>query len=266
MKTLTRGAKKLREETILNAEPGENGDRFWERPFNAEQSIERCQHLEQRGTEFKVKCGLEFCHAKLSLDHGEWYPHLYRAEIEPSKAQKRMQVARDFMQWAGVTDVVQAIELAYTKSSKLRDFANSKQINLNEFLDKGYHPPGTGTKQHILSVSLKEVRQLWGRIEDAVVHDYRNWRAEERDEVKQTLRLFSDESLRVISDIEQLEQMSPKEQIRGMGRKYYKHQAELSDTPERKERVIQSLRRKENEQNSEAIEKIIAGLEQGRYD
>jgi hypothetical protein len=198
-----------------------DGDKYWERPFDAEESIKRVRQLEGRGTEFKVKSGFELYRAKLNLEHGDWYRFLYRARIEPSKAQRRMKEAKEFMTWAGVfreedekvveKHVVKAMELVAVKSCILQDFASKRRLNLNEFQDKGYHPPGI--KHHILGVSLKELRTLLDRIEKAIDHDYPDWTAIERDEVKQTLVLFADQILELKNRIEELEQLSPKEQL-----------------------------------------------------
>lgn len=149
MKTLTRETKRLWEEAIPSAGPGRNGDRFWLREFNAKQSIERyqcldeqCQHFERRGTEFKVKCGLELYRSKLNLHHGEWYLFLKKAQIKnPSTATRRMQDALDFMIWAGVIrpkekvkeqHVIGAMEICYLKPCNLHGFAEYKQESFNE--------------------------------------------------------------------------------------------------------------------------------------
>lgn len=148
MKTLTRETKKIREGAMPSAEPGRDGDKFWLREFNAEQSIERyqcldeqCQHFERRGTEFKVKCGLELYRSKLNLHHGEWYLFLKKAHTYPSTATRRMQVALDFMIWAGVIrpeekvkeqHIITAMEISYLKSCILHDFAEYKHESFNE--------------------------------------------------------------------------------------------------------------------------------------
>jgi len=164
METLTREANKLQEGAMPGAE---NGDRFWEREFNAKQSIERsqylnerCQHHERRGTEFKVKCGLELYRSKLNVKHGKWYLFLKKAQIYPSTATRRMQTALEFMVWAGVIrpeekvkeqHIITSMEISYLKPCKLHGFAEYKQESFN----------GNEFNTEMLEVEGKKERKPW---------------------------------------------------------------------------------------------------------
>jgi hypothetical protein len=64
-----------------------------EQSFNISASIERVRQFEQRGTEFKVRCGLELLRVKMNIDHGVWYAFLVKAGIYPSTATRRMKTA-----------------------------------------------------------------------------------------------------------------------------------------------------------------------------
>lgn len=119
-----------------------NGDQYWLRPFNSLESIERCRRFEGRGTEFKVKTGLELYLAKLNLRHGSWYPYLHRADIYPTTATRRMKIAKEFMVWLellGKVDKVtehhvhDALKNIHSKECKLHDFAQSIKVDLDTF-------------------------------------------------------------------------------------------------------------------------------------
>lgn len=126
---------------------GGDGDKYWQRSFDILESIRLVQRLEARGREFKVRCGLELYRAKLSLNHGAWYPYLYKVGLEPSTSQRRIKMARDFMCWASIlkptekvehAHVLQAMELVYSKSCNLQDF--STEVNPDKFIAEQPNP------------------------------------------------------------------------------------------------------------------------------
>ena len=184
-KTLTRKVKKIQEEAMPSAEPGKNGDRFWERPFNAKQSIERCQHFERRGTEFKVKSGLELLRAKLNLSHGALYPFYIKIGIGNDTAQRRMREARKFMVWAGIDeDVVEAMELAH-KTCKLQDFTSeSARVNPNEFQSYDSNGENSSVSKNIWGVNLWHSLRI---IDTKLQKEYLGWTSEQQQEGKDAL-------------------------------------------------------------------------------
>lgn len=128
-------------EVVIEDTKKENGDKYWLRPFSSLESIERCRGFEKRGTEFKVRAGLELHLAKLNIGHGSWYAYLYTANIYPSTATRRMKTATKFMLWLGllseadkVTEhhVHDALEAIHSKPCILHDFASIK-VNLDTF-------------------------------------------------------------------------------------------------------------------------------------
>lgn len=129
-------------EVIIEETKKENGDKYWLRPFNSLESIERCRRFEGRGTEFKVKAGLELHLAKLNVGRGSWYAYLHRANIYPTTATRRMKMATEFMLWLEtlregdkVTErhVHDALEAIHSKPCKLHGFAESLKVNPDTF-------------------------------------------------------------------------------------------------------------------------------------
>jgi hypothetical protein len=237
-----------------------NGDKYWERSFNLNESIERLKHFEGRGTEFKVKSGLELLWAKENFGkHGSWYAFLLKVGMSPDKAQRRMRLARQFMQWAKVKNVIQAMDLVSVKSCMLQDFASevSQRVNLNDFLDRGYHPQGI-KPQHILGASLGDLEKVVDRIAGTARRYYVDWTSIEKQEAKDTLQIFAERLLNLKLYIEELEQQSVKVQTKGM---FFCLQAEERDRNKLNKRdIIQWLKEKEP---SEATENLIKKLEGG---
>jgi hypothetical protein len=199
-------------------------------PFVAIESILRIWRSEVRGKEAHVLTGLELLRAKHSLRHGAWYPFLYKAGLEPSTATRRMAMANQFIGFvktgefhfrppfeAVEGDELEAIEIAETKPCKLHDFAElgQAQRDVRGFVKKGYHPAGLGG---IMDVTLRDFEVLAGKMERACARDYENWTAIMRQEAKDKLQMISDRMLRLKQRIDEVSQLSPREQIADMKR------------------------------------------------
>ena len=207
METLTRETKKLQEEAMPSAAPGKDGDRFWERPFNAKQSIERAREFEGRGTEFKVKCGLELWRAKLNLDRGCWLPYLKAAAISPTTSSRRMKVAKEFMRWANIADekieehhIISAMEAVYSNNAScsiLAEYAEYVAISFDEvrFYEESIsskhtikNPPVATT---IFGLIGKRIFRETKVIDHIIQTSYLSWMPEKQQEAKDTLDIFA---------------------------------------------------------------------------
>jgi len=127
---------------VMTGSGNENGDKYWLHPFNTQESTERCRSFERRGTEFKVRAGLELHLARINIGHGSWYAYLHRANIYPTTATRRMKTATEFMLWLGVLQeqdkvserhVHDALEVVHSEPCKLHDFAQSIKVDLDTF-------------------------------------------------------------------------------------------------------------------------------------
>jgi hypothetical protein len=188
-----------------------------------------------------------------------------------------MKLATKFIVWAGITDkkkpeeihIIQAMSLIDAKSFILKDF--------KDYLDKENEPQridelrkaaagGTespDTKEHILGVSLLQLRELLDRIYRTIGHDYLDWSAIERQEAQDTLRLFAQQLMEVEEAIGNVAALSPNAQIEKVKRLAYEAQhpdifGTKQDREEHIERVIQQLR----DRGSEGNEPLIRLLEQ----
>jgi hypothetical protein len=133
-------------ELITGDTTNSNGDRYWLRPFNTQESIERCKDFESRGTQFKVRSGLELLLARPHFGYGAWYGYLAKAKISPATATRRMQTATRFMTWLklipsdtkpkpNITEehVHEALETICSKPFILHDFAESIELDIDKF-------------------------------------------------------------------------------------------------------------------------------------
>jgi hypothetical protein len=202
----------------------------WQGPFVAIESVTRIQRFEVRGNEAHVLTGLELVRAKHSLQHGAWYPFIYKAGLEPSTATRRMTMANRFIWYLRTGelnlrppfktdegDELEAIEIAETKPCKLHDFAElvQKQRDVKGFAKNGYHPVGLGG---IMDVTLRDFEVLAERMERAWAQDYESWTAIMRQEAKDKLQMISDRMLRLKQRIDEVSQLSPHDQIATMKR------------------------------------------------
>ena len=182
-----------------------DGDRYWHRPFEVKESYEHAQLFEGLSTEAKVKTGLELWRAKLYLGHGAWYPYLYRAHIDPSKSERRRKVAKRFMEWAKIirpmdkiqeTNIVEAMDLIYSKSCILQDFTSevSREVDINQFVEKGYRPPDYPVEL-LGGVSLGNLKPVLKRIDRWIERNYIGLTVSQQQEAKDTLNIIAGQFL-----------------------------------------------------------------------
>lgn len=189
---------------IINAEPGSNGDRFWERLFNDEQSVERCQSWQCKSRETKLWFGLELLRAKLNLEHGKFYEQLYRIPIHPVTAWRRMDFARDFMEYSRVIlpeekpsedNIAHAMELLFGKSFILKDFfdeLDKKVKNPDDFLPAQSASSPSVTEKNIFGFGMSRICH---KIDRVVREQYTGWTLEQRQEAKDTLEVIANQFL-----------------------------------------------------------------------
>ena len=138
---------------------------------------------------------------KLSTDHGFWYGFLFKANIYPSTATRRIQTAVLFMQWADISfpdykpsleEAVIAINLADAKSCMLHDFTVAQKIDIDGFWDElhkrdnKYLPPQEGPQEHIIIVPLNP---SWKKIEEFILHKYKRLCKEKKLEFREWLQM-----------------------------------------------------------------------------
>jgi hypothetical protein len=168
-------------------------------PFDINESAERIRQFEQRGIEFKVRSGLELMRAKFNLPHGGWYGFLFKANIYPSTATRRMKIARLFMQWAGTEfsegKVISTIAMVDDEPCILHDFNNAQKVDIDSFWDElhgqdnQYLPPPEKARDRIVIV---ELNPSWKKIEYFINFRYKRLRKEKREEFRQWLKMQAD--------------------------------------------------------------------------
>ena len=118
-----------------------NGNEFWLREFDYDESLERVSLLERRGIEFQIKVGLELLRAKWQLTHGEFIPFLAKSGFQNTDAPgRRLKVAREYMAFLGLiespklinpakSEVLKALEVAYSQNPQFADFQDYRKAN-----------------------------------------------------------------------------------------------------------------------------------------
>jgi hypothetical protein len=181
--------------------PSNNGDKYWECQFNVQESIARTRNHEGRGIEVKVRCGLDLYWAKGNLYHGDWYPYLKKACINPSKATRRMQVSKEFMIWVRILQLgeqpkehklIAAMELIHSEPCKLHDFAQYKanNLDLDQFLAEV--PPGNGGKVKPLHDDTIMAGLYAGKVVRYVSNHWSEWSLQKQSDVAEEIRLSID--------------------------------------------------------------------------
>jgi hypothetical protein len=91
----------------------EDQQAYWYRKFDREKSLRQVRAANQLTILGKVQVGLELIRAKALLEHGEWIPYLKDAGLAPKTWDRRKEIAKEFMKWAGEDDVCEALDLIY---------------------------------------------------------------------------------------------------------------------------------------------------------
>jgi hypothetical protein len=187
--------------------------------FDTNASLERIHLFEQRGTEFKVRCGLELLRAKLNLKHGAWRPFLFRANIYPSTATRRMKITSAFMEWAGLlppgsrpTDegVLKVMNLIDSKSCILHDFTNIQKIQADTFWSD---LPDHNKDSIQLPKVLPHVKlyPAWKQIETFINDKYRRLHQDQREFFKEWLQMQLGIATSLYKHLEEVDQEMPAE-------------------------------------------------------
>ena len=109
--------------------------RYWLHGYDAEESIRQIKQCEDRKFESKVKCGLELWRTKLNINHGAWYPYLWKCGMSQATASRRKQLATEFLQWQEILakgnelkehHVLDGLELVTDKPFIMNDFRKSR--------------------------------------------------------------------------------------------------------------------------------------------
>jgi hypothetical protein len=185
--------------------------------FNVSESIERIHLFEQRGTEFKVRCGLELIRAKLNLNHGAWQPFLFKANIYHSTATRRMKIASSFMEWAGLlppgsrpTDegVLKAMNLIDGKSCNMHDFTIIQKIDANTFWsDLPDHSKDWMRPPKVLP--HVKLYPAWKQINTFINEKYKKLPTDEREVFKEWLKMQLGIASSLYKHLEEVDQEVP---------------------------------------------------------
>ncbi|MFC1995516.1 hypothetical protein ACFLVM_01380 [Chloroflexota bacterium] len=109
--------------------------RYWLDDYDAEESIRQIKRCEDRKFESKVQCGLELWRTKFNINHGGWYPYLWKCGMSQATASRRKQLTTEFLRWQGILPkdneveehhVIDGLELVTDKPFILNDFRKSR--------------------------------------------------------------------------------------------------------------------------------------------
>jgi len=109
--------------------------RYWLDDYDAEESIRQIKRCEDRKFESKVKSGLELWRTKFNINHGAWYPYLWKCGMSQATASRRKQLATEFLRWQEILPkddeleehhVIKGLEMVIYKPFILNDFRKSR--------------------------------------------------------------------------------------------------------------------------------------------
>jgi len=116
-------------------EEATTNQRYWLHDYDAKESIRQIKRCENRKFESKVKCGLELWRTKFNIDHGAWYPYLWKCGMSQATASRRKQLATEFLRWQEILPkdnelkehhVIDGLELVTDKPFIMNDFRKSR--------------------------------------------------------------------------------------------------------------------------------------------
>ena len=193
-----------------------NGDKYWVKQFNADDSIEHVKLFERQGLGAKIKCGLELWRAKLTLGQGAWYPYLFKCGMSQPTSSRRKNLAELFLRWCGIkemgetlnqTHIIKGLELVFSESFILNDFQDVVfELNRDNIVDSlQVAAGGTLTRQRALSKSLGFVFSNILKGISTIELTLHEWDDAERSEVKQTLGILIDGLQTMLKQINEFE-------------------------------------------------------------
>ena len=109
--------------------------RYWLLGYDAKESIRQIKRCEDRKFESKVKRGLELWRTKLNINHGSWYPYLWKCGMSQATASRRKQLATEFLGWQEILPkdneikehhVIDGLELVTDKPFIMNGFRESR--------------------------------------------------------------------------------------------------------------------------------------------
>ena len=63
--------------------------RYWLHDYDARESIRQIKQYENRKFGSKVKCGLELWRTKFNINHGAWYPYLWKCDMSQAAGNRQ---------------------------------------------------------------------------------------------------------------------------------------------------------------------------------
>jgi len=109
--------------------------RYWLHDYDTKESIRQIKRCENRKFESKIRCGLELLRTKFNINHGAWYPYLWKCGLSQATASRRKQLATEFLQWQEILPkdnelkehhVIDGLDLVTEKPFILNDFSESR--------------------------------------------------------------------------------------------------------------------------------------------
>ncbi len=109
--------------------------RYWLHGYDAKESIRQIKRCENRKFESNVQCGLELWRTKFNINHGGWYPYLWKCGMSQATASRRKQLATEFLRWQRILPkdneveehhVIDGLELVIDKPFIMNDFRTSR--------------------------------------------------------------------------------------------------------------------------------------------
>ncbi|MFC1977773.1 hypothetical protein ACFLWS_05870 [Chloroflexota bacterium] len=186
-------------------EEGTANQRYWLHGYDAEESIRQIKRCENRKFESKVECGLELCRTKFNINHGAWYPYLWKCGMSQATASRRKQLAAEFLRWQEILPngkeleehhVIEGLEIVTDKPFILNDFRRSR-INWEALREELFGEKGIAAKRQ-RSLKLTKV------IETVTIIYRRAWHDKE---AREALEIIYDNVSSMRNDLLKLDQV-----------------------------------------------------------
>jgi hypothetical protein len=243
---MKRGSEKM--EAAVEERVKEDVEKYWERPFVVNESIQQIRLFESKKLEAKVKCGLELWRAKLHFRNigrdkeGKcaWYPYLLACGISQPTSSRRKKLAEYFLQWAGILvpddivlngHIIKGLELIHQNLFILNDFWQHLFDKNKNSIEASLQPPkSSALYKQAGSIFGVSPSIIFNKVRYNIDDRYTGWsfveKQEARDTLKQIIRFCQNE----LKHMDELDKLSAKEQIKN--RRFAILQAEPSDKEE----------------------------------
>jgi len=122
-------------ETILQAEKTVNGDKWWLREFDINESLERCQNYRRETKKQQTLMGLELFRVRNNIKNKVWGAFLLRLGIEQPTVSRRWEITRKFLNFYGIADIKEYQRPNDQEIGEGLEILTAKSCNLHDFFD-----------------------------------------------------------------------------------------------------------------------------------